>query len=91
MKLISRILCAAVLVTCLLPSHGYAGEDEFMRGRLQAVRAEDRTVVMDNVRVYVPETVADLSEFAAGDDVVFEYTRKEGRLTAYILRKYEEG
>lgn len=91
MNLTSHILCAAFLLACLLPLRAQAGEDEFIRGRLQAVRVEDRTVVMDNVRVYVPEEVADLSEFSAGDDVVFEYTRRDGRLKARLLRKYEEG
>ncbi len=91
MKLANRILCAAILLASVLPLRGSAGENEFMEGRLQAVRMEDKTVVMDNVRVYVPPETADLDEFSAGDHVVFEYRSEDGRLTARLLRKYEEG
>ncbi len=86
MKLANRILCAAILLASLVPLRGSAGENEFMEGRLQAVRMEDKTVVMDNVRVYVPPGVADLEEFSAGDQVVVEYRREDGRLTAILLR-----
>ena len=41
--------------------------------------------------VHVPPEIADLDEFTAGDHVVFEYRRDDGRLTAILLRKYEEG
>ena len=91
MKLAKRILCAAFLVTLALPLGGSAGENELIEGRLQAVRMEDKTVVMDDVRVYVPSDIADLAEFSAGDQVVFEYRREDGRLTAILLRKPEEG
>ena len=91
MKLANGILCAAILLTSVLPLRGSAGENEFMEGRLQAVRLEDKTVVMDNVRVYVPPETAELDEFSAGDQVVFEYRNNDGRLTAILLRKYEEG
>ena len=91
MRLANRILCAASLLASVLPLRGSAGENEFMEGRLQAVQLEDETVVMDNVRVYVPADIADLGEFSAGDQVVFEYRSEDGRLTAILLRKYEEG
>ncbi len=91
MSLANRLLCAAILLTSMLPLRGSAGENEFMEGHLRAVRLEDKTVVMDSVRVYVPPGVADLEEFSAGDQVVFEYRREDGRLTAILLRKYEEG
>ncbi len=91
MRLANRILCAAILLASVLPLRGSAGENEFMEGRLQAVRLEDETVVMDNVRVYVPPEIAELDEFSAGDQVVFEYRNNDGRLTAILLRKYEEG
>ena len=91
MSLANRLLCAAILLASVLPLRGSASENEFMEGHLQAVRLEDKTVVMDNVRVYVPPEIADLDEFSAGDQVVFEYRRDGGRLTAILLRKYEEG
>jgi hypothetical protein len=91
MRLTTPILCAAFLLACLLPLPVSAGENEVIEGRLQAVRMEDKTVVMDGVRVYVPPEIADLGDFSAGDQVVFEYRREEGRLTARLLRKYEEG
>ncbi len=91
MKLTTRILCAAFLLACLLPLPVSAGENEVIEGPLQAVRMEDKTVVMDGVRVYVPPEIADLGEFSAGDQVVFEYRTEKGRLTARLLRKYEEG
>ncbi len=91
MRLATRILCAAILLASVLPLSGSAGENEFMEGRLQAVRLEDKTVVMDHVRIYVPPEIADLGEFSSGDQVVFEYRSKDGRLTAILLRKFEEG
>ena len=92
MRLSNAILCAAFLLASLLPLPAGARDDyEFLEGPLQAVRMEDRTVVMEGVRVYVPEGVADLGQFSAGDRVVFEYQRENGRLTALLLRRYEEG
>ncbi len=91
MKLTCRILCAAFLVTFLLPLNGSTAEDEFMEGTLRAVRMEDKTVRMHEVFVYVPPEIADLREFSAGDEVVLEYTIEDGRPTAILLRKFEEG
>ena len=91
MRLVTRIFCAAILLASVLPLSGSAGENEFMEGRLQAVRLEDKTVVMDNVRVYVPPEIADVGEFSAGDQVFFEYRSEDGRPTATLLRKFEEG
>lgn len=91
MKLTCRILCAAFLVTSLLPLRGSAAEDELMEGALRAVRMEDKTVRMHDVFVYVPPGIADLHEFSSGDEVVLEYTIEDGRPTAIVLHKLEEG
>ena len=91
MKLANGILCVAFLAASLFPLRGSAGEMELIEGRLQAVRLEDRTVVMDDVRVYVPPNIADLREFSAGDPVLFEYYREDGRPIAILLTKPEEG
>ncbi len=91
MKLTCRILCAAFLLTSLLPLRGSAAEDELMEGTLRAVRVEDRTVRMHDASVYVPPEIVNLREFSAGDEVVLEYAIEDGRPTANVLNKLEEG
>ncbi len=94
------ITLAATLALCAAPFGSYANpqeadaqiEDGVVSGILSGVNALEGVVVMDGVSYQVPSSVADLSQFQAGDAVLLGYVRDlTGAPMLTFLRKEELG